>query len=245
MASFDEFLAAEREQESGGDYKVVNSIGAAGAYQIMGYHIADWSKAALGHSISEAEFLSHPAEQDAIARYEFAPVYKKYGPAGAAAWWYSGQTDPTKTYGNPPVYEYVREVLARIGKAGTVTGGKSGGGSTSQTDDTSGSTVTTAGLQQAGYDAVINLTPFGIPLNPFKLPGWLAGKLGDAAGGVGGAVGGAMWDALGPIILAGLGIAAGAGIVLIGLYVTAKPTIDEKAQQVTQVAAQAAPLAAL
>lgn len=240
MVSLDEFLAAERQQESGGDYGVVNSIGAEGAYQIMRYHIADWSKAALGHSISEHEFLTHPDEQDAIARYEFAPVFQKYGPAGAAAWWYSGQTDPTKTYGHPPVYQYVREVLARIGKAGTVTGGKSGSGA-SPVDDTSGSAVHTAGLQQAGYEAALNLTPWGIPLNPFKLPGWLGGKLGDAAGGAAGALGTGLADALGPIILAGIGVAAGAGVILLGLYVTAKPAVDKTAQ----TAAQLAPLDAI
>ncbi|MGW3926006.1 transglycosylase SLT domain-containing protein, partial [Streptomyces sp. NPDC005093] len=53
-------------------------------------------------------------------------------------------------------------------------------------------------LQQAGYDAVLDITPWGIPVNPFKLPGWLGGKLGDAAGG---AVKGFAWDSLGPLVL--------------------------------------------
>lgn len=240
MATLDEFLAAIRSQESGGNYAVVNSIGALGAYQIMTGNLPSWSKAALGHSISKSEFLSHPSEQDAIARYELGPKFDKYGPAGAAAWWYSGQTDPTKTYGHPPVYQYVASVLSKIGSAGTVTGGKSSGTTATPADNTSGSTVTTAGLQQAGYDAVINLTPWGLPLNPFKLPGWIQGKLGDAAGSAGGAVGGAIADSLGPVILASLGIATGAVLLVVGLYVTTKPATDRAAAE----AAQLAPLAA-
>lgn len=245
MATLDEFLAAERSQESGGNYTVVNSIGALGAYQIMTGNLPSWSKAALGHSISKSEFLSHPSEQDAIARYELGPKFTKYGPEGAAAWWYSGQTDPTKTYGNPPVYKYVAEVMAKLGKSGSVTGGSTSG-STSATpaDNTSGSTVTTAGLQQAGYDAVIDLTPWGIPLNPFKLPGYAEGKLrglaGSAGGAAGSAISGALADTIGPILLASIGIATGGVLLIVGLYLTAKPALDKGTEQ----AAQLAPLAA-
>jgi hypothetical protein len=254
-SAFDQFLAAERAQESGGRYGIVNGIGAAGAYQIMPYHIPSWSKAALGHSISEHEFLTHPAEQDAIARYEFKPIYDAHGPRGAAAWWYSGQWKLANDYrpqkGGPSIGAYVDQVMARIGKAGSVTGG-TGGSSATPADDVSGSAVHTAGLQQAGYDAQIGLSAFGIPINPFKLPGWLDGALsggveaygGEAGKALGGAVGGlagGMWDAVGPLILSGLGVAAGAGIVLLGLYVTAKPAIDKS----TQTAAELAPLAAV
>jgi hypothetical protein len=247
----DEFLAALRKQESGGNYKIVNSIGAMGAYQIMPKNLPSWSQQTFGHSISRSEFLSHPDEQDAIARHINAPRVKKYGAAGAAALWYSGQPDPTKTYGHPPVYKYVQSVLALMGKSGAVTGGK-GGSSATPADDVSGSAVHTAGLQQAGYDAQIKLSDFGIPINPFKLPGWLDGALtggveaygGEAGKALGGAVGGlagGMWDAVGPLILSGIGVAAGAGIVLLGLYVTARPAI----QKTTEQAAQLAPLAAL
>jgi len=117
-----------------------------------------------------------------------------------------------------------------------------GSGGTSPTDGIGGATATTAGLQQAGYDAVIDLTPFGIPLNPFKLPGWLGGALGGGAGELGGAMGGAMLDAIGPVILAGIGVLAGAGIVAMGLYLTAKPAIEEKRQQITDLAATRVPI---
>lgn len=226
--TLDQFLAALRQQESGGNYHAYNPSGAEGAYQILASNIPSWSKQTFGHSISLQEFLSHPQEQDAIARHMNAPRLKKYGPAGAAALWYSGQPDPTKTYGNPPVYQYVKDVLALMGRAGSVTGGKN----VTPADDVSGSSVHTAGLQQAGYEAVLNLTPFGIPLNPFKLPGWLGGKLGDAAGAAGGAVSSAMWDAIGPVVLAGLGVAAGLGLVLVGVAVTAKPAVRSVVESV-------------
>jgi hypothetical protein len=242
MTTLDEFLAAEREQESGGNYKVVNSIGALGAYQILRSNLPSWSLATFGHSISESEFLSHPDEQDAIARHELGPVFAKHGAAGAAAWWYSGQTDPSKTYGNPPVNVYVQDVLAKIGKAGSVTGGQSSsGGDTSAGGG--GTTVQQAGLQQAGYAVPVNLTPYGIPLNPFKLPGWLAGKLGgaigDGSGSLGSGIGSSLVDALGPMILATAGVGLGVGVVLLGLYVTTKPMTD-KAHEAVETAALAA-----
>lgn len=228
MATLDEFLAAERQQESGGNYQDVNSSsGALGAYQVMPANVASWTERALGHSDTPQEFLHSDPDQDAVARTVLGGYFAKYGAAGAAAEWYSGQPDPTKTYGNPPVYEYVREVLARIGKAGSVSGGSS---TATPADDTSGSTTTTAGLQQAGYNAVINLTPWGIPLNPFKLPGWLSGKLGDAAGSAGSQLGKGLWDSLGPVLLATLGVGTGAVLLVAGLYLTVKPAIDKSAE---------------
>lgn len=107
-----------------------------------------------------------------------------------------------------------------------------------------GSSVQAAGLQQAGYDAVVDLTPWGIPLNPFKLPGYLAGKLGGALGdgakGLAGAAGGALWDGLGPVLLATVGVAGGLGLITLGLYVTVRPAV----QKATSDVEAAAPLAA-
>jgi hypothetical protein len=85
----------------------------------------------------------------------------------------------------------------------------------------------TAGLQQTGYDAVIQLTPWGIPLNPFKLPGYIAGKAEGLGGDVAGAAGSAIWDSLGPVLLAAVGVAAGLALAVMGVYVTAKPHIEE------------------
>ena len=236
MTTLGQFLAAERAQESSGNYQAVNSSsGALGAYQVMPSNLPSWTLAALGHEDGPSAFLASPSDQDAVAAHELGPVLTKDGPAAAAAWWYSGQTDPTKTYGNPPVYQYVREVLARIGSAGSV--------NATNADYTGGGSVQQAGLQQAGYQAALNLTPWGIPLNPFKLPGWLAGKLGSAAGQAGGAAVTGMWDAAGPIVLSTLAVATGAVLLTLGVYITAKPTID-KAQQKVEQAAELAAVAA-
>lgn len=122
--SMDAFLYAIRKQESGGNYKIVNSSsGALGAYQIMPYHVADWTKQAIGHSLTAQQYLADPAAQDAVARVILGGYYSKYGPAGAAAMWYSGQSNPNKTYGNPPVYKYVASVLAIMGTSAAASAG--------------------------------------------------------------------------------------------------------------------------
>lgn len=128
------FLWAEREQESGGNYKSVNSSsGALGAYQIMPSNLSGWEKQAGVKSENSTEFLNDPSEQDAVASKILGGYYSKYGDAGAASMWYSGQPDPTKTYGNPPVYKYVADVLAlekqapSSGLPGTTAGTVAGG----------------------------------------------------------------------------------------------------------------------
>lgn len=117
----------------------------------------------------------------------------------------------------------------------------SGSASVTDASDATAAVADSApGLQQAGYDAVVDLTPWGIPLNPFKLPGYVAGKLGDgAASGIeGGAAG--LLDTAGPLLLAGLGVAAGAAVLVAGLYLTAKPTIDAANAKATQALEMAA-----
>lgn len=117
-SSLDAFLWAIGQQESGGNYKSVNSSsGALGKYQVMPANIPSWTKKALGHSVSTTEYLNSPQEQEAVAHTILGGYYAKYGPAGAAAAWYSGQPDPNKTYGNPPVYKYVASVLALMARA--------------------------------------------------------------------------------------------------------------------------------
>ncbi|MFC8717781.1 C40 family peptidase [Kitasatospora sp. NPDC057198] len=128
---------------------------------------------------------------------------------------------------NTTAVDRVRRVLGTSGSSGAA-------GPAPAASNTTG-TVSTAGLQQAGYDAVINVTPWGIPTNPFKLPGWIQGKLGEA----GRAVGGSIVDAFAPVALAVLGVALGAGLILIGGYVTVKPAIDDAADKVKTAASVA------
>lgn len=131
--------------------------------------------------------------------------------------------------------------VAHVDRVRRITGGgasTSPGGAVPVAASTS-TGVQTAALQQAGYDAVIHLTPWGIPLNPFKLPGWIGGQLGKLGGDVGGAAGGFAWDTLGPIVLATVGVVGGVGLVVLGLYVTAKPAIDSGLDTVGKVNAVA------
>lgn len=122
--SFDALLYGIGIQESGGsDYHVVNSIGAVGKYQVMKANIPGWSKKVLGHSISWQEFRNSPDLQEKIVRGILHGYYTKYGAKGAASMWYSGQPNPNKSYGNPPVSTYVNSVINHAS-------GYSGSGST-------------------------------------------------------------------------------------------------------------------
>lgn len=112
------FLWAERQQESGGNYQSVNSSsGALGAYQVMPSNLASWEHQAGLPSESASQYLQDPTYQDRLAASILGGYYKQYGAAGAASMWYSGQPDPNKTYGNPPVRTYVDDVLALENKA--------------------------------------------------------------------------------------------------------------------------------
>lgn len=171
MASvtLNQLLAGIRQQESGGNYSVVNSIGAVGAYQVLKSNIPSWTKEALGHSLTWEQYRDDPAAQDKTARYIIGGYYDKYGAAGAAAMWYSGQPDPTKTYGNPSVATYVRQVLAKASGSGS---GLSGGSGTTSTP--SGGTGSTT-VQQAGWLGDVG--------------GWIGGLVSSGVGDVAGMLG--------------------------------------------------------
>lgn len=133
------FLWAIKQQESGGNYNVVNSSsGALGAYQVMPSNVADWTRQALGHSLTPQQYLASPSAQDAVANTILGGYYEKYGADGAAAMWYSGQPDPNKNFGNPPVRTYVQQVLSRMNTSPPV------GGSTSVNGNSGG--VAPAGI---------------------------------------------------------------------------------------------------
>src|SRR6478752_4221484 len=88
--TLDQLMWAIGQQESGGNYSVVNSIGAVGKYQVMKANIPSWSRAALGYSISWQKFRDSPDLQEKIVRYKLNSYYKNYGFRGAASAWYSG-----------------------------------------------------------------------------------------------------------------------------------------------------------
>lgn len=137
--SFDAFMWSISAQESGGmseaeRYRVVNDWGAVGKYQVLKSNIPQWSKAALGYSITWQQFRDSPKLQEKIVRHRLYGYFKKYGARGAASAWYSGNpslhnsTRPQP--GGPSIKKYVDDVMVRAStyKGG---GGKSSGGGSS------------------------------------------------------------------------------------------------------------------
>lgn len=122
--SLNQLLYGVRMVESGGRYNIENSIGAVGAYQVMYFNIANWTKRALGHSLTKAQFKASKSAQDAVARYILGGYYKKYGAEGAASMWFSGQPNPnsSRSDGGNTVRQYVNKVIGASG------GGSVGGG---------------------------------------------------------------------------------------------------------------------
>lgn len=98
--------------------------------------------------------------------------------------------------------------------------------------------------QLAGYQSVVNLTPWGLPLNPLKLPGYLGGKLGSLSGEAGGGIlSGVMTglvDAIGPVLLTLTLAAAGLGLIGMGIWRATQPERDAVNEKVSQAASLAA-----
>jgi hypothetical protein len=113
VSELDAFLWAEGEQESGNNYLATNpTSGALGRWQVMPDNLPQWLPESGQPVLSPNQFLNSKAAQNAVAYTILGGYFKKYGPAGAAAEWYSGQPNPEATYGDPPVYQYVDDVLA-------------------------------------------------------------------------------------------------------------------------------------
>lgn len=132
MTTLNQLLAGIRQVESGGNYNVVNSIGAVGAYQVMKANIPSWTKKALGYSVSWQTFRNSKSIQDKVARVILGGYYKKYGAAGAASMWFSGQPNPnsTRSDGGNTVRQYVNKVLSASGGSGDgISGGTTYSGS--------------------------------------------------------------------------------------------------------------------
>lgn len=139
--SFDAFFWAISQQESGGNYSAVGpptKYGRAyGKYQVLAPNVGPWTAKYFGRRLTAAQFLANPQAQEAVARGVLQSYYNRYGARGAAAMWYSGQSNPNKTYGNPPVYKYVNSVMGHAG-------GYSGQSATSGGSSYSAGTVTPA-----------------------------------------------------------------------------------------------------
>lgn len=132
MTTLDQLLYGIRQIESGGNYSVVNGIGAVGAYQVMKANIPSWTKKALGYSMTWQQFRDSRSAQDTVARVILGGYYKRYGAAGAASMWFSGQPNPNSSAsdGGNTVRQYVNKVLAAAGGGVITDGGGSYGSGT-------------------------------------------------------------------------------------------------------------------
>lgn len=107
--------------------------------------------------------------------------------------------------------------------------------------------VTTDGLQIAGYKDATNFTPWGIPLNPLKFPGWIIGSLGGAAVDAGqsmiqGIIMGIV-DSIGPMLITGAITLAALGLIALGVWGLMRPArdaVNAKVEQAAKIAAVAA-----
>lgn len=126
MAAIDDFMAAIRAQESGGNYSIVNAgSGAAGAYQ---FTFGTWQEALslAGYANTvyyrEAANLAPPSVQDAAARAIMSQYYNQFGQSwyNVAEAWYGGpgavgHPNIGGGPGYPTVGEYAAQVVARMG----------------------------------------------------------------------------------------------------------------------------------
>jgi hypothetical protein len=202
--SLSAFLYAISKRESG-NYAAVNpDSGALGKYQVMPGNVPLWSKQALGHSITPDQFLASPRLQERIVRFKLGHYFREFGPAGAAAAWYSG--DPNKAGdtspqpgGYPSVSSYVSQVLGIAAHAMHLKPGQltpHPPASTSTAGGDTGATVQTAGFHfpGGGWD----------PLN------WIAGPIDSATG--------AIVTSVEKLATQSLIVLAGVGIIVVGAY---------------------------
>lgn len=127
---FDNLVAAIGGQESGGNYNAKNGrTGASGKYQIMPDNWPSWSQEAGLPAGAEMT----PENQEIVARFKLKQYNDKYGAAGAAVAWYSGEANAqrwvsgktTDVWGNtwdtpqhgnePSIKEYAESVIKRAG----------------------------------------------------------------------------------------------------------------------------------
>ncbi|EXL08575.1 hypothetical protein BG46_01470 [Brucella anthropi] len=81
--------------ESSNNYSALGPVLASGdraygAYQVMGANVPNWTKSALGYSMTPGEFLKSSSAQDAVFNKVFGGYVGKYGASGAAQAWFGG-----------------------------------------------------------------------------------------------------------------------------------------------------------
>ena len=124
-----------QESEGSGGYNAVNGrTKASGKYQIMPDNWPSWSQEAGLPTGAEMT----PENQERVAHFKLKQYYDKYGAAGAAVAWYSGEAnaqrwvngEATDVWGNPwdapqhgnepSIKQYASDVMSRMGKSGNM-----------------------------------------------------------------------------------------------------------------------------
>ncbi len=131
--NMDALMEAVKSQESGGDYRAINSrTGAAGAWQIMTHNppnVTNWSKECLGRQVSVSQFIASSQLQKSIVECKLNQYVSAHQAKSAdtdelvrrvAATWYSGNGD---LYDNgrrqgpggtePSIREYTLSILGK------------------------------------------------------------------------------------------------------------------------------------
>ena len=131
--NMDALMEAVKSQESGGDYRAINSrTGAAGAWQIMTHNppnVTNWSKECLDRQVTVSQFIASSQLQKSIVECKLNQYVSAHQAKSAdtdelvrrvAATWYSGNGD---LYDNgrrqgpggtePSIREYTQSILAK------------------------------------------------------------------------------------------------------------------------------------
>lgn len=120
---------ASIESAGSGDYSAMGPVTksgdrAYGRYQVMGANIPEWTQAALGQAMTPEQFAANPQAQDATFDHRFGGYVDKYGPAGAASMWFSGDPTPDGSADQLGTSDsdYVSKFLGAIGGGGGLAG---------------------------------------------------------------------------------------------------------------------------
>lgn len=127
QASIEKTMAAIGQYESGGNYKAIGKTTSSGdkaygKYQVMGANIPQWTKEALGKSLTIQQFLNDPKAQDAVAKYKMGGYLAKYGTLEdvATAWFAGpgavGKNSQAKDANNTSVPKYIANIRAIYNK---------------------------------------------------------------------------------------------------------------------------------
>ena len=95
---------------------------AYGKYQVMGANIPQWTKQALGKSMTPAQFRANPEAQEKVFDHIYGGYLKKYGNLkDASAMWFSGKpfAGNTRSDGYNTVPQYVEKVMRAAGGPAT------------------------------------------------------------------------------------------------------------------------------